>query len=131
MTVSQNVCCLPVEMSIPTEQKVEQSTKLADSYRAERDRILLMEQHESVGGDIVLTLDEQKVDAFLLDSKMKEINGSLNDGKPFAPGISFLLSKGMYENSEVFKLIRKMPKGIVLYISAQSNLALFNFLPLT
>ena len=118
LTLIQNALCLPVEtMSIPLthlKQKVEPH-RLGDSYMEQRNRIQLTEQHETIGGHIVLTSDEQKIDAILLQAKQREINQSLDNGMPFAVGNNFLLSRDQYEQSDVFKIIKKMPKGNVLH----------------
>jgi len=91
-----------------------------DSYMVAREKIILSEQHEGIGGELVLSADEVLANAVLMRAKEKEINGSHKDGKPFAPSINFLLSKELIEQSDVFKIIQKMPKGAALHLHDSS-----------
>ena len=87
-----------------------------ETYQKQREQLLLTEQHKRLGGEIVLTPDEQKVNAIFMKAKTDEIEGSLKGGKTFAPSRNFILSKPYIEASQVFQLITKMPKGMRLLI---------------
>ena len=82
-----------------------------DEYMQKRQQIIADEQDKRLGGELVLSKDEQVVNDRLLKLKQSEIDGAHYQGKPFGPGMNFLKSKSLYEQSEVFKLIRSMPKG--------------------
>lgn len=87
-----------------------------ETYQKQREQLLLTEQHKRLGGEIVLTPDEQKVNAIFMKAKTDEIEGSLKGGKTFAPSRNFILSKPYIEASQVFQLITKMPKGGALHL---------------
>lgn len=81
------------------------------SYMEQRQRILNKEQLETVGGDIVLTPSELSMNERLLKSKQLEIDLAHYHKAVFAPQINFLNAAPLYEQSDVFQLIKQMPKG--------------------
>ena len=99
-----------------TEMKVNNVKITNETYQKEREHLISVEKLKRLGGEIVLTTDEQKVNEILMKLKTKEIENSLNDGNPFAVADNFLVSKPKYEASAVFQLISKMPKGIMMHV---------------
>lgn len=77
----------------------------------QRQRILNKEQLETVGGDIVLTPSELSMNERLLKSKQLEIDLAHYHKAVLAPQINFLNAAPLYEKSDVFQLIKQMPKG--------------------
>ncbi|OWF44959.1 adenosine deaminase CECR1-like [Mizuhopecten yessoensis] len=100
----ENVLCLPVEM--PTA-----------SYLQQRAQIVNGEANMKVGGSIQLSAREQQVNRILMAAKTKEINSSRTvNGPLFLPSIHFFHGKGLIEKSEVFRIIKAMPKGGALHL---------------
>ena len=84
-----------------------------ETYQHQRQTLLISERLKRLGGELVLNAAEQKVDQILLSAKQKEVEDSLVRGQTFASSENFLLSKPKYEASAVFKMLKKMPKGMM------------------
>ncbi|KAL4225421.1 cat eye syndrome chromosome region [Mactra antiquata] len=87
-----------------------------DDYMRKRQELILAEKQQRVGGEIVLNDAEKLVDSRLLAMKQKEIDSAHYNASNFAPQMSFLLSKELYDQSDVFKMIKSMPKGGALHV---------------
>lgn len=70
------------------------------------------------GGLIHLSRKELVVDRIIQKLKRDEIEKGFKNHSAYAPGLHFFKSKPLIEKSEVFKIIKMMPKG---------NLTDFNF----
>ena len=78
----------------------------------EKRRTLLQEEWEmTTGGGVVLNKDELKVNTFLMNLKGAEVNEAAKPDGYFPPAHNFMAAKSRIEESDVFKFIRKMPKG--------------------
>ncbi|XP_045175123.2 adenosine deaminase AGSA-like [Mercenaria mercenaria] len=114
------VLCLNVSfkksLSTPVNGYSISRKLLKDDYMQRRQQILTEEQDQRLGGEVVLSKDEQTVNERLLKIKQTEIDDAHYQGKPFGPQINFLKSKSFYEQSSVFKLIQTMPKGGALHV---------------
>jgi len=66
------------------------------------------------GSGLTLSAGEQLVDNLLKDAIMREINEGI-EKQNFAPSKNFMLSKKDIESSEVFALIKNMPKGMLTF----------------
>ena len=84
-----------------------------ETYQHQRQTLLISERLKRLGGELVLNAAEQKVDQILLSAKQKEVEDSLVRGQTFATSENFLLSKPKFEASAVFKMLKKMPKGMM------------------
>ncbi|XP_072033342.1 adenosine deaminase 2-like [Amphiura filiformis] len=84
-------------------------------YLASRAKLLDMEKMQRLGGKIVLTAKEQKVNETLMAMKEKEFQAGL-DAKPFSAAMHFMLAKPHIDKSEVFDIIKMMPKGAALHV---------------
>ena len=82
-----------------------------DSYLEQRNNILTAESKESVGGGITLAPLEAQVNSRLLKLKQAEIDKAHYNKTVLPPQINFLLAAPLYESSEVFQMIKQMPKG--------------------
>ncbi|OWF35381.1 adenosine deaminase AGSA-like [Mizuhopecten yessoensis] len=103
MTI-ENVRSLPVEMPTAT-------------YLQQRAQIVNGEANLRVGGSIQLSAREQQVNRLLMVAKGKEINSSrTTNGPSFLPSIHFFHGKDLIEESEVFQIIKTMPKGGGLHL---------------
>lgn len=77
----------------------------------QRQLMLAKEQQKVVGGDIVLTATEEQVNESLMKHKQLEIDLAHYYKTVLAPQVNFLKAAPLYENSDVFRLIKQMPKG--------------------
>ena len=82
-----------------------------DSYLRARNDILLEERNQRIGHDVILNQNEERVNGILMKFKELEINRSRTHGEPFPPSVNFLVGKPLVEKSQVFQIIKSMPKG--------------------
>jgi len=82
-----------------------------DEYVEMREKLLVSEHRMRVGGALDLTDAELRVNAVLMDLKRKELDVARRNVSRFPPAVHFFRSKELVDNSEVFKIIRSMPKG--------------------
>lgn len=85
-------------------------------YYAERDNFIETEKKQFLGSNINLTSKEEKVNAILMDIKLKEYDDGFQNPKSFLPAIHFFHAKDRIEQSQVFKFIQKLPKGGSLHL---------------
>ncbi|KAH3890399.1 adenosine deaminase AGSA-like [Dreissena polymorpha] len=108
------------EMSINNNNKeVRKGTvdqNVPDNYMKMRKRLLESERIDMVGGELVLTAKEKELNARLLTLKKAEFDQAHYNKSTFAPQNNFLISKALYEQSDIFKMIQKMPKGGALHV---------------
>lgn len=83
---------------------VKQIKSIPDPHQ--REKILQQETSEKVGGRVELTPAERKLDSLLHKLKEKEMQD-----RYFLPAMHFFKAKPYIEKSQVFKLLKKMPKG--------------------
>ncbi|XP_050295454.1 adenosine deaminase 2-like [Anthonomus grandis grandis] len=86
-----------------------------DNYLKQRDAILKREQEEFIGGNMVLTQKEEKVNGYLLELKKNELVESYKNFSAFLPAKNFLIAKEDIELSKVFQFIKKVPKAASLH----------------
>jgi len=88
------------------------SANSQDPYLQQRTNVLNDERSLRIGSHITLNDKEVGANAILNNLKRQEISKSrVPFGKPFVPSLHFFEGKSLMENSEVFKIIQKMPKG--------------------
>ena len=83
-------------------------------YLERRSQILKEEWQVRTGSDIVLTKPEQRLNDIVMALKLQEVSSARQPGGVFPPALHFFKAKPLIEKSPVFKIIRAMPKGIVL-----------------
>ncbi|XP_050411379.1 adenosine deaminase AGSA [Patella vulgata] len=91
-----------------------------DSYQTARDAILKAERQQRLGSQIELNSAELALDKFLLQDKQTTIENARVGGSDFPPSINFFQSKKWIDDSPVFKVIEKMPKGCALHVHDSS-----------
>jgi adenosine deaminase CECR1 len=96
---------LPPALSSPAD---------ASAYRAAREQLIAAERAMRLGAQLVLTDAEQAAAVRLARLKSAELTRTR---ATFAPAQSFFeaRTKRLYETSEVFGVLRRMPKGAVLH----------------
>ncbi|XP_069683254.1 adenosine deaminase 2-like isoform X3 [Periplaneta americana] len=80
------------------------------SYWENRESFLREERSMFLGADIVLTAEEEEVNAILMKIKEKEYRKGFNDPASFPPARHFFEVKEDIERSEVFRIIQLLPK---------------------
>lgn len=73
---------------------------------AQRDLLRREEAFRQTGGRVVLTAAEQKLDAHLHRLKEKELSAV-----QFPPAVHFFRARTLIQDSPIFRLLQRMPKG--------------------
>ncbi|XP_023315104.1 adenosine deaminase 2-like [Trichogramma pretiosum] len=81
------------------------------SYLAERQSLIQEEKKLQFGHDIVLSDAEARANLCLMRAKTEEINNGLRHPDEFLPAQNFLRARESIEESKVFRLLQRMPKG--------------------
>ncbi|XP_001996022.2 adenosine deaminase 2 isoform X2 [Drosophila grimshawi] len=84
-------------------------------YETLRERIMKAEQMASLGGSLWLTADEEKANSVLMNAKRAEIAEGVKHPEKYPPALHFFQGKQFVRQSEVFRIIQKMPKGAFLH----------------
>lgn len=85
-------------------------------YAQERARLIEEEATQAIGGDIVLTESEVRVNECLMEFKFKEIDYAFENPQYFNMSYHYFLYRDYIEKSPVYKIIKDMPKGAVLHV---------------
>ena len=82
-------------------------------YLAQRQNFINAERHQGLGGDVKFTPKEAAVNAKLVQLKSDEIKKyrDQGNGEYFPPVNNFIKSRSNISQSEVYQIIRAMPKG--------------------
>ncbi|KAK2859061.1 hypothetical protein Q5P01_003681 [Channa striata] len=81
----------------------------------QRDLLIREEASRQTGGRVTLTAAEQELDAYLHRLKEKEMSAA-----QFPPALHFFRAKPLIQQSSIFKVLQKMPKGAALHIHSSS-----------
>lgn len=81
----------------------------------DRDSLMQEEEARLTGGNLVLSTQEQQLSMKLISLKKKEVAAALNTGQ-FPPSMHFFRAKSLIEQSAVFSILKRMPKGAVLHL---------------
>lgn len=73
--------------------------------------MLHADEDRLAGGHLHLSRKELVVDKIIQKLKKDEIEKGYKNHSAYAPGLHFFKSKPLIEKSEVFKVIKMMPKG--------------------
>lgn len=85
-------------------------------YWSERAKFIENEESLAFGSQLVLSAKEILVNKYLMVAKWQELADGFKNPGMFPPARHFFEAKDDIERSEVFALIRKMPKGGALHI---------------
>ncbi|XP_034637129.1 adenosine deaminase 2 [Trachemys scripta elegans] len=80
-----------------------------------RDLLLEQENVRRIGGNLVLGKGEEQVNEYLISLKEKEVAKAQKTGY-FPPSMHFFRAKGLIDQSAVFSILKRMPKGAVLHL---------------
>lgn len=76
----------------------------------DRDSLMQEEKAHQTGGNLVLSRQEQQLSTKLVNLKKKEVATAIATGQ-FPPSMHFFQAKGLIEQSTVFGILKRMPKG--------------------
>ena len=68
------------------------------------------------GGNVYLNPKEKQVDELIKGLKSKAIETGIQNPINYAPSLHFFKAKTLIEQSEIYKIIKKMPKGGILHL---------------
>ncbi|KAM9683505.1 adenosine deaminase 2 isoform 3-T4 [Dama dama] len=80
-----------------------------------RNQLLTREKMMRIGGQLVLTQEEELANQRLKALKEAEMHKALSKGS-ILPSMHFFQAKNLIEKSEVFNILKKMPKGAALHV---------------
>ncbi|KAF3816488.1 hypothetical protein GH733_014661 [Mirounga leonina] len=80
-----------------------------------RTQLLMREKMMQLGGQLVLTEQEELANGRLMALKKAEVAQAVKS-QNFPPSMHFFQAKHLIEKSEVFNLLKKMPKGAALHV---------------
>ncbi|KAH0617080.1 hypothetical protein JD844_028714 [Phrynosoma platyrhinos] len=81
----------------------------------ERDSLIEQENARRLGGNLVLGRSEEDANQKLMQLKEKEVAKAMQTGL-FPPSMHFFKAKGLIDQSAVFSILKKMPKGGALHL---------------
>jgi len=82
-----------------------------DEYLKLRNNVLRKEYQMRIGGKVRLSDAELRVNDTLMKLKAKELDVAHTNTTNFPPAVHFFRAKPLIDKSEVFNMIRNMPKG--------------------
>ena len=82
-----------------------------DEYLLLRNNMLSEEFQMRIGGKMKLSDSERQVNSILMKLKAKELDIARENITSFPPALHFFRAKPLIDKSEVFKVIRSIPKG--------------------
>uniref|UniRef100_A0A2C9LS68 Adenosine/AMP deaminase N-terminal domain-containing protein n=1 Tax=Biomphalaria glabrata TaxID=6526 RepID=A0A2C9LS68_BIOGL len=85
-------------------------------YKEARQAFIDEEKAMRVGAKLVLNANEELVNTFLMKLKNETIQQSIWTTTPYPPSVSFFKSKPWIDNSTLFQVIKRMPKGGGLHL---------------
>ncbi|XP_022108665.1 adenosine deaminase 2-like isoform X3 [Acanthaster planci] len=101
------ICCLSA-MTYSSQESLQ-------TFLVKRRAVLQKEGNQRTGGNLSLSAKEFRVNEYLMTEKDKEYAAALH-GAPFPPAQHFFQSKDWIEKSQVFQLIKLLPKGAALHV---------------
>ncbi|NWY75145.1 ADA2 deaminase, partial [Erithacus rubecula] len=81
----------------------------------DRDSLMQEEKSHQTGGNLVLSRQEQLLSTKLVNLKKKEVETAITTGQ-FPPSMHFFRAKSLIDQSPVFSILQRMPKGAVLHL---------------
>lgn len=76
----------------------------------DRDSLMQEEKAHQIGGNLVLSRQEQQLSTKLVNLKKKEVETAISTGQ-FPPSMHFFRAKSLIDQSKVFSILKRMPKG--------------------
>ncbi|CAL1548407.1 unnamed protein product [Lymnaea stagnalis] len=95
-----------------------------DDYLKMRSELISQDEKMRIGGDLALSPDELIVNGIFMKEKRQMIEESRQNRTVFVPSTSFYQSKKLIDQTALFQLIQKLPKGAALHLHDQSMVSL-------
>ena len=83
-----------------------------NTYLTQRQQILDQESRQFLGGGLTLDSMEQAANALLMEAKQREYDQAFATLQ-FPPAMHFFEAKPLMLQSQVYQIIRQMPKGLL------------------
>lgn len=99
-------CCATALLTMLILAPVKDGVCIPDPHQ--RELLFQEEVSRQIGGRVELSVAERRLDSFMRKLKEKEIMDSR-----FPPAMHFFKAKPFIQKSPVFKLLQRMPKGIL------------------
>lgn len=96
-----------------------------------RNNLLKQEADNTLGGKIILNEEEQKANSILMKMKEKEMKKAFNNPNNFNLSRHYFHHRDQIEESEVYQIIQRMPKGAALHVHGTFVLGADELLNLT
>ncbi|XP_059161941.1 adenosine deaminase AGSA-like [Physella acuta] len=93
-------------------------------YMKMRNDLIYKDENTRIGAHLSLSLDEKLANEIFMKEKRAMIDESRDTPSLFLPTASFYRSKQYIQQTKLYKLIQKMPKGAALHIHDQSMVSL-------
>lgn len=87
-----------------------------EEYKVLREIYTSFERYNSVGNDIQLTLKERTANDMIMSEKKREYEKGIMDPTQFAPGYHIFEVLDKLQESPLFHMLQKMPKGGALKV---------------
>jgi len=82
-----------------------------DEYLRLRNNMIDKEDQMRIGGKMKFSDSERRVNDILMKLKAKELQIARENITNFPPAVHFFRAKALIDKSEVFRMIRNLPKG--------------------
>jgi len=92
-----------------------------DEYLRLRNNMIDKEDQMRIGGKMKLSDSERRVNDMLMKLKAKEFEIARKNVTNFPPAVHFFRAKALIDKSEVFEMIRNLPKGKLTHIKLVSK----------
>ncbi|XP_058449297.1 LOW QUALITY PROTEIN: adenosine deaminase 2-like [Malaya genurostris] len=89
---------------------------VSNEYNNKRQAIIDAENKYATGGHSFLTAKESQANKILLSLKNQSISDGIINPDSYAPGMHFFHAKHLIDSSDIFKIIKAIPKGSVLHL---------------
>ena len=105
-----SVAPLAIYIESALKEKMRYQGNATGDYLAERKILMDKDTVNRTGQSLVLSDNEKRANAILMGWKRKELDSAFATSQ-FIGAESFITAKSKIEQSQVFKIIKKMPKG--------------------
>lgn len=102
-------------LTVQTLSVLMTNTGVHEDYLKQRHTLLIKEQSTFFGRDLDLNDKEIQANRILLGKKHEELQKAYINESTFLPLIHFFQAKENIDQSEVFKIIKRLPKGASLH----------------
>ncbi|XP_053686750.1 adenosine deaminase 2-like [Sabethes cyaneus] len=99
----------------PTIDRASNGRPTFEQYQQQRKRFIDQEALRFLGAELVLNDDEVVVNHYLMTLKRAELDQGFDNSYNFIPARHFFEMLDRFNQSQLFRLIQRLPKGAVLH----------------